>query len=289
MRFGIIANPKSGPTTIARKERMLRRAAEILGEGTIVAGLETKSKEQFIRRAKDLASQVDVMVVAGGDGTFSDIINAIDSRTTLSYMPFGSGCALRYALGLPPQLSRIARQIRDGRLHRLDLILCDDSIKAFMASVGLEGDILNRRETLQASGVRGPQAYAMATFGSFVSDLERTDMTITVDGQTLAVPHAVTTIVTKIPYYGYNMKVVPNAAFDDGRLHLLAVNSGRSELVQTVASALIDENKLGTYRAGRDIQIDMPHERHAQTDGNLYRRGKSFRFRVLPQALSMWY
>lgn len=289
MRFGIIANPKSGATTVARKERMLKRAGEILGEGTIIAGLETTSKQQFLHRAKDLACQVDVMVVAGGDGTFSDIINAIDSQTTLSYMPLGSGCALRYALGMPPQLSRIARQIRGGRLHRLDLILCDDSVKAFMASVGLEGDILHRRESLQASGVRGPQAYAMATFGSFVTDLERTDMTIRVDGQTLDVPHAVTTIVTKIPYYGYNMKIVPNAAFDDGHLHLLAVNSGRGELVQSVASALIDENRLGTYRAGREIEIEMPHERHAQTDGNLYRKGKSFRFRVLPQALNMWY
>ena len=289
MRFGIIANPKSGPTSIPRKAKTLRGAAEILGHDTIVAGLETISREEFVHCAMDLATKVDVMIVAGGDGTFSDIINAVDSKTTLSYMPFGSGCALRYALGLPPQLSRIAKQIKDGRLHRLDLILCDDSIKAFMASVGLEGDILNRREALRASGVRGPQAYAMATFSSFVADLERTDMAITVDGKTLAVPHAVTAIVTKIPYYGYNMKVVPNAAFDDGRLHLLAVNSGRSELVHTVASAFIDGNKLGTYRAGREIQIKMQQERHAQTDGNLYRTGKAFRFRVLPQALNMWY
>lgn len=289
MRFGIVANPKSGPMSLARKTKALRRAAEILGDATIVSGLETASKEAFIRCAQDLAGRVDVMIVAGGDGTFSDIINTIDPETTLSYMPLGSGCALRYALGLPPQLNRIARQIRDGRLHRLDLILCDDSVKAFMASVGLEGNILNRRETLQASGIRGPKAYAMATFGSLIADLERTDMTITVDGKSLAVPHAVTTIVTKIPYYGYNMKMVPHAAFDDRQLHLLAINSGRGELVHTVASALIDENKLGTYRTGREIQIETQQERHAQTDGNLYRRGKLFRFRVLPKILNMWY
>jgi len=289
MRFGIIANPKSGATSVARKAQTLRGAAEILGSHTVIAGLDTTSREAFVRCAKDLAGKVDVMIVAGGDGTFSDVINAVDSETVLSYMPFGSGCALRYALGLPPQLSRIARQIRDGRLRPLDLILCDDSVRAFMASVGLEGDILNRRETLQASGVRGPQAYAMATFGSLFADLERTDMTITIDGKTLTVPQAVTTIVTKTPYYGYNMKVVPNAAFDDGYLHLLAINSGRGELMQTLASSFIDGNKLGTYRVGREIQIRTRHERHAQTDGNLYRKGKTFRFRVLPQALKMWY
>ncbi len=289
MRFGIIANPKSGAAGIARKAKILDTVAETLGDNTIVAGLETQSREEFADRARRLAREVDVMIVAGGDGTFSDIINEVDGDVTLSYMPFGSGCALRYALDLPPQLSRIARQIKDGRLHRLDLILCDESVKAFMASVGIEGDILNRREDLQASGVHGPPAYAMATFGSFVADWEPIDMAVTLDGQPLAVPHAVTAIVTKIPYYGYNMKVVPQASFDDGLLHLLVVNSGRRELVQTVASAFIDENKLGIHRTGREIQISMHQERHAQTDGNLYRKDKTFRFRVLPQALRMWY
>ncbi|MBN1505390.1 MAG: hypothetical protein JW955_01020 [Sedimentisphaerales bacterium] len=289
MRFGIIANPKSGPASVARKSQMLRKAGDILGRDSIVAGLDTTSRDEFVQCARDLAEKVDVLVVAGGDGTFSDVINAMDPETVLSYLPVGSGCALRYAMGLPPQLTRVAKHIKDGRLRRLDLILCDESIKAFMASVGLEGDILYRREALQDSGVRGPQAYAMATFGSFFADLERTHMTIAVDNETFTVPDAVTTIVTKIPYYGYKMKVVPNAVFDDGRLHLLAVNSGWGEIVQNLANAFFDENKMGTYRTGREILLTMPQERHAQTDGNLYRKGTSFRFRVLPQALKMWY
>jgi len=289
MRFGIIANPKSGSENITRKLQTLQAVADILGDRTLIAGLETISREEFIRCAKDLARKVDVMIVAGGDGTFSDMINAIDPDTVLSYLPLGSGCALRYALDLPAQLPRIARKIKDGRLHHLDLILCDDSVKAFMASVGLEGDILNRREALRAGGVHGPHAYAMATVGSIVADVERTDMTITVDNRTIIVPQALTTIVTKIPYYGYKMKIVPNAVFDDGQLHLLAVNSGWGEVMQTVASSFIDGNKLGTYDAGRQIVIRTQVERHAQTDGNLYRKGTTFRFRVLSQALKMWY
>jgi diacylglycerol kinase family enzyme len=289
MRFGIIANPKSGPASIARKAQTMQTVADVLGAGTMVEGLDTTSREEFLDRAGELARKVDVMVVAGGDGTFSDIVNTIEPDTVLSYMPLGSGCALRYALDLPPQLPRIAKQIKAGRLHQLDLILCDGSVKAFMASVGLEGDILNRREALEAGGVHGPHAYAMATFGSFFADLERTDMTITVDDTTIIVPQAVTTIVTKIPYYGYKMRIVPNAVFDDGHLHLLAVNSGWGELMQTVASSFIDGNKLGMYRAGRDIEIRTRAERHAQTDGNLYRKGRTFHFRVLSKALKMWY
>lgn len=289
MRFGIIANPKSGQTSVARKSQTLGKVGDILGSDSIIAGLDTTSRDEFIQAARELAEKVDVLVVAGGDGTFSDVINAVDPETVLSYLPQGSGCALRYALGMPPQLTRVAKQIKEGRLRRLDLILCDESIKAFIASVGLEGDILHRREALEVSGIHGPPAYAMATFGLFFADLERTHMTITVDGQTLIVSDAVTAIITKVPYYGYKMKVVPNAVFDDGKLHLLAVNSGWSQIVQNLASAFIDENKMGTYRSGREIELTTSHERHAQTDGTLYRTGTSFRFRVLPGALQMRY
>jgi len=289
MRFGLIANPKSGGTNVTQKLRSLQAAADILGEDTIVAGLDTKSPAEFARCAVELAERTDVMIVAGGDGTFSDIINNVDLENVLSYMPFGSGCALRYALGLPSQLSRIARQIKRGKLRKLDLILCDDSIKAFMASVGLEGDILSRRESLRDSGVHGPGAYAMATVGSILTKLERTEMTIEVDGRAFILPETVTAIVTKIPYYGYKMKMVPQARFDDGRLHLLAINAGVGEIMQNLAQAFLDENKMGTHASGVEIRIRTPQVRRAQTDGNLYRKGKDFTFRVLPKALKMWY
>lgn len=289
MRFAIAANPGAGTIGMNRRARALQQVKEILGDDCVIGGLDTQSREEFAQCAVDLARRAEILIVAGGDGSVSDAINAVDPETTLSYLPVGSGCALRYALGLPPQLTRVAKRIKQGRLHRLDLILCDGTRKAFMTSVGIEGDIINRRESLQGSGIKGPPAYAMATFGSLWADLERSDMSIRVDGDELTVPGAVTAIVTKIPYYGYKMKVVPNAVFDDGRLHLLAINSGWAEIVHNLASAFINENKLGTYRQACEIHITMQQERYAQIDGNVYRQGTSFHYEVLPQALKMWY
>jgi diacylglycerol kinase family enzyme len=289
VRFGIVANPKAGTTSISRKARVLQQVGEILGADCVIDGLDTQSKAEFTQCAHEMAQKADVLIVAGGDGTVSDVINAVDLDTTFSYLPFGSGCALRYALDLPPQLTRVAKRIREGQLRCLDLILCDGARKAFMASVGIEGDILNRRESLRESGINGPPAYAMATFGSFFADLERTRMSMFVDGVEHSVPEVVTTIVTKIPYYGYKMKVVPNAVFDDGYLHLLAVNSGWGEIVQNLANALINENKLGIYKKASEIRITTHDERYAQVDGNIYRKGTSFHYQVLPGVLKMWY
>jgi diacylglycerol kinase (ATP) len=287
MRFGMIVNPTAGPTNVSRKAQTLRAVQEILGDCEI-RGLDTRSREEFMHCAAELAREVEVLIVAGGDGSFSDAVNALDGTTTFSYLPLGSGCALQYALDLPPQLTRVAKRIKEGRLHFYDLILCDETRKAFMASIGLEADILHRREALRESGINGPPAYAMAAFGSFFTELERTDMTISLDSETLVVPNAVTAIVTKIPYYGYKMRVVPNAVFDDGHLHLLAINSGWAEIVGGMANAFLYENKLGIYRQAREIRITMERQRYAQVDGGIYRKGTDFRFRVLPRALRMW-
>jgi len=283
----MLANPMAGGTNATRKARTLQAVKDILGDCEI-GGLDTRSREEFVQCGADLAKRVEVLIVAGGDGSFSDAINALDEDIVFSYLPFGSGCALGYALDLPPQLTRAARKIKEGRLRHLDLILCDGRRKAFMSSIGIEGDIINRREVLRESGIAGPQAYAMATFGSFFADLERSDMTIVLDGQEVLVPDAVTAIVTKIPYYGYKMRVVPNAIFDDGYLHLLAVNSRWAEIVQNLANAFLYENKMGMYRKAHEIQITVQRERYAQTDGNIYCRGTSFHFKVLPKVLKMW-
>jgi diacylglycerol kinase (ATP) len=287
VKFGMLVNPMAGGTNATRKARTLQAVKDILGDCEI-RGLDTKSREEFVQCGADLAREAEVLIIAGGDGSFSDAINALDGDITFSYLPLGSGCALGYALDLPPQLTRAAKKIKEGRLRRLDLILCDGQRKAFMSSIGIEGDIINRREVLRESGITGPQAYAMATFGSFFADLERSDMSFVADGQEFLVPDAVTAIVTKIPYYGYKMRVVPNAVFDDGYLHLLAINSSWGEIVQNMANAFLNENRLGTYRKACEIQITMQRERYAQIDGNIYRKGTSFHFKVLPKVLKMW-
>lgn len=287
MKFGMLVNPMAGGANTTRKARTLQAIKEVLGDCEI-RGLDTRSREEFVQCGAELAREVEVLIIAGGDGSFSDAVNALDSDIVFSYLPLGSGCALGYALDLPPQPTQAARKIKEGRLRYLDLILCDGQRKAFMSSVGIEGDIINRREVLRESGISGPQAYAMATVGSFFSDLERSEMSILVDGQELIVPDAVTAIVTKIPYYGYKMKVVPQAVFDDGYLHLLAINSSWAEIVQNMASAFLNENKMGIYRKASEVRITLQRERYAQIDGNIYRKGASFHFKVLPKVLKMW-
>jgi len=289
MRYGIFVNPKAGDTTVNEKRAMLEDICAVFDDDCAVYGLDTESPEEFRSLVAEKADEIDILIAAGGDGSVSDVVNAVDNEEALlSFLPLGSACALRDALNLPDDPIDVARQIARGRQHKLDLILCDDDRKAFVCAVGVEGKILKRREELQEDGQQGFTAY-LAAFASVFGDMDRTEMTVSLDGETLDLPDVATAIVTKIPYYGYRMEAVPEAVFDDGNLHLRVFNENWASIVANVAKAWLGSGASQSHRQAREIHIQTDKPRFLHIDGNVAREGDSFRFRVLPGALRMWY
>ena len=92
MRFGMIVNPMAGAASAERKAQALHAIKEVLGDCEI-RGEDTRSREEFMQCAVELAREVEVLIVAGGDGSFSDAINAVDASAVLAFLPLGSGCA----------------------------------------------------------------------------------------------------------------------------------------------------------------------------------------------------
>lgn len=288
MRYGIIVNPVAGGTDVDEKRKILERVREVLGGDCSIDGLDSDSAEEFRSLAAEKAGQVEILIAAGGDGSVSDAINAVEEETVLSFLPLGSACALRDALDLPDDPAKVAERIRDGREHRLDLMLCDEDQKAFVCGLGVEGGVLKRREELQEDGKQGFMAYASA-LASVFGEMDRTDMTLSLDGRTLEFSDVATAIVTKIPYYGYKMQIVPEAVFDDGFLHLRILDEGWPQILAGLAKARLVGSEPEAPRRARQIEIKTQKKRYLHIDGNVAREGDSFRFRVLPGALRMWY
>jgi len=284
MRYLIITNPVSGGMSSEQKSSALAKAAEILGAK--IHGLDTVSAEEFKQCAAELADQCDVLVAAGGDGTFSDIVNCIDTRqTAVGFLPLGSGNALRYGLQYEGSLAHIATRIRDGRIYQYDLISCDGRKRAFTASVGIEGTIVRFWQKYRAQGSAGFKTYLRAVFNSYFKEYRRANSVIRVDDHTCEVDNLLSLMVVKQPYYGYGMNVVPKAQFDDGLLHILNINSGLVKTFIAGLTAFTVGNLLGTYRSGKTLTVTLDHPLVLQVDGNEGWEADSFSFRILPQAL----
>jgi YegS/Rv2252/BmrU family lipid kinase len=288
-RYGIIVNPKAGRSNLKNKRRVMSECAEILGPGTEIAGWETTSPEELKECARVLASKVDVLVVAGGDGTLSDIINALEDDTVLSYIPMGTGNAWRNTLKLPVSRRKAAERIRAGKEHAVDLVMVDAKRKGILASVGFEGHALREREKLLEKGIGGFDAYFRATAKSILWGYKGEDALVELDGEKIRVRQAISLIVTKTPFYGYGLKVVPKAQLDDGLLHVMLVSGRQHTTISSIVTSMMGGNLLGQYITCEHVDIETDKELHLQIDGNLERKGTDFEFQVLPSALRMRY
>lgn len=263
---------------------MLGHAARILQAG--VHGLDTTSKEDFLACARDLAEKCDVLVVAGGDGSLSDVINAVDIRElVLAYLPLGSGNAMGHALRLTGSIPEAATRIRDGRIHAVDLIRCDEQRLAYMVSIGLEASVIRKRDEYKARGASGFSAYLAAFLATYLKDFKGVKARIGVNGRTLDPGSLFSVIIMKQPYYGYGLKVMPGARLDDGRLHLRLLRKGLLVSLAGGFTSLTVGNRAGLYETAEEVAVVLEAPSFLQADGDVAWSAKEFHFRVAPGAL----
>ena len=286
MRYAIITNPVSGKMTVDQKRAVLKEVAEILGAE--IHGLDTIQASDLVKCAQDLVTRCDVLVIAGGDGTLSDIINAIDTaRTPIAYLPLGTGNAMMHALKYKGDLADMARRIRDGAVHEYDLIQCDEKRRAFMASMGIEGSIIRLRDRYRLQGAMGFKPYFRAVFKAYFGEYKRTTGRVNVDDMTFEVKDLLSLMVTKQPYYGFGMNVVPKAQLDDRQLHILSINSGVFGSVIGAITSFVGGNRIGQYRTSRQLTANLERPLLLQIDGDDAWEADTFTFKVLPNALKI--
>jgi len=271
--------------TVDQKRSELAKAAEVLDAE--IHGLDTVTLDDLGQCARELALRCDVLVVAGGDGTLSDIINFVDTtRTAIAYLPLGTGNAMSHALQYKGNLVDIAKRIRDGEIHEYDVISCDEKKRGFLASIGIDGTIMRLRDEYLAQGKTGFKTYFRAAFKAYFREYKRPIATmIRVDETTFKVQNLLSLMVVKHPYYGFGMYVVPRARLDDRQLHVLSINSGLFMCLIGVATSFSIGNRLGEYRTGQRVAVRLDRPLVLQIDGNNAWEADAFTFRVLLNAV----
>jgi len=176
-------------------------------------------------------------------------------------------------------------RIRNSEIREYDLINCDEKRRAFTSAVGIEGTITRLRRHYRARGGTGFKTYFRAVLKSYLKDYERANAKITVDNETFKARNVLSLMVVKQPYYGFGMKVVPRARFDDRQLHILCVSSGLIKTVIGGTAAFIIGNRIGEYCTGRQLRLKLDRPLVLQIDGDEGWAADSFSFTILPKAL----
>ncbi len=118
-RVLILANPTSGGF---RLDTLSRLAAELRAKDVEVDTRFTRRAGEIAETCADTALAVDVLVVAGGDGSVNEALTGFLSRSTpppLAVVPFGTANVLANELKLPGKPDEIVHNVSPRLKRRL--------------------------------------------------------------------------------------------------------------------------------------------------------------------------
>jgi diacylglycerol kinase (ATP) len=171
-RFKFIINPEAGRGKSKRMDSILQ---SILKSKNVSFSIEkTRKVSHATDIARESATQFDVVVAVGGDGTSNEVANGvIGSRASMGVIPTGSGNDFAKMLGMTDGVERSVDAIIAGRTERIDsgTVRLKDSqsgerTRKFVNSIGIGFDAVVAYESQRIKRLRGVPLYFVSVLRS---------------------------------------------------------------------------------------------------------------------------
>jgi diacylglycerol kinase (ATP) len=197
-------------------------------------GDEARLAEEAIRRG------FRRIVAVGGDGTWSNVGNAIlrtGQPVSLGLVPGGTGCDLAKTLGIPARdVGACCRIVLDGAARTIDVGKVED--RHFLNIAGFGYDVAVLEDSWKVPFLGGNALYlycALKQLGSYRGFTLEGE----VDGRALGKSDLLMVIVANARIFGGGFKVAPHADVSDGKLEAVSfANMGFSGRLSALAGLL---------------------------------------------------
>ena len=266
-------------------------------------------RTQYRGHARELAaaSDADLVIVHGGDGSINEAVNGVMSRAAcasrpaVAMIPGGGANVLARALGLPLDAAAAIRQLREaiaaGRYRTIGLGLAADRYFTFSAGLGMDAEVVREVDRMRAQGRRESAALFIRTMVRQYyrgTDRRQPALRLERDGEPPINGLFMTIVTNRSPwtyFRGRPLLPVPNPDFNSG-LDLLALRRIRvTTIVNAIGQMLYVRSRpprgrdmlsvLGseslTLRSARPIAL--------QADGEYLGETEAVTFQFVPHAL----
>jgi len=197
------------------------------------------------------------IVAVGGDGTWSNVGNAI-LRTgipaKLGLVPGGTGCDLAKTLGIPPRdVASCCRIVLEGAFRTIDVGRVED--KHFLNIAGFGYDVAVLEDSWSIAYLEGSALYlycALRQLGSY----RGFPLETRADGGAAEKRDLLMLIVANARIFGGGFQVAPHADVEDGKLEAVAFGnmgfSGRvNALVRLLRGTHLKHPRVGAASVSR--------------------------------------
>jgi YegS/Rv2252/BmrU family lipid kinase len=234
---------------------------------------------------------MDMVVAAGGDGTISEVMQAlVGQRTTLGVLPLGTVNVWARETGIPLRLDQAREVLLNGTRRRVDVGRANDRYFLLMAGVGFDAEVARRVEDSALTQIGLKIVDYFATTGWLAVTHQPARVNILYDHSKRRTFNAMMIIIGNTRLYGGVMTFAKHAVADDGVFDVVTMEAGGlGYRLSVLARALFRRAKLGPK--ARTIQCHTVHIESTpplpvQVDGDVIGR-LPMTFSIVPSSLSV--
>lgn len=291
-RIFVVFNPHAGK---GRGAQFVAPVVEELSSGgrEVGHGLTQAPGDEARLATEALEKGFTRIVAVGGDGTWSNVGNAIlksDKRdqADLGLIPGGTGCDLAKSLGIPPRdVHACCQVILEGETRAIDVGKVED--KFFLNIAGFGYDVAVLEDSWSVGYLEGSLLYlycALRQLGSYRGFWVESEA----DGESLGRQEKLMVIIANARVFGGGFKVAPWAELDDGLLDALSfANMGFPGRVSALVRLLLGSHEAHSKverRAARRFVYRFDAPPAYETDGEWNQaEGKELVIESVPRAL----
>ncbi|MEK7698411.1 MAG: diacylglycerol kinase family protein, partial [Nitrospirota bacterium] len=186
MNVNLIVNPIAGNKAL----RSIKNIEDLLNKKASLTTFITQKKGDAELFAKQIISEFrgdkppfskegqggDLVIVAGGDGTFNEVINGILSSkesaakkktVPLAFIPLGTTNVLAKELNIPENVGKAVHLALTGAAKKISLGRINGRYFALMAGIGFDGEaVLRAKDSMKK--ISGKEAYIFSGINTLI-------------------------------------------------------------------------------------------------------------------------
>ena len=257
MKYAFVVNRNAGKGSAVKKWTALEaRVAELFEDYSVVYDLAP------------IATDADVVVAVGGDGTVHYVVNHLmrDNRhAALGILPLGSGCDFARNFETDDALAVLAR----GETKAIDVGEIESAgNKMWFANVADAG--MGAEVTRQMAN--HSRNYLFSTLKALVG-YKNVDVRLSADGEEVYVGPLKCLVMANGKYFGDGMGIAPDAVLDDGLLQYVIIGNisrlmAAIKLQQTYKCTRIKHRHVH-YGSARELCLEGSSALVFEADGEL--------------------